>query len=280
MLRPERRPVLILDSPALRRLDVSEGEYDARVVQGWDALHEAMAGAHPSTIALVDPYVDRRGGGPSPRLREALWKHPSVPVVAALVLRNERAEDVATLLEWGVSEVLDLDLEPTPRALAARIRAAHARPLKRRVEAVLSPYVSLPAGDIVRAAADVAVDGGAAPDLAKRFGVEPRTLSAWCARESLPPPRRLQAWLRVLLAATLLEEPARTVANAARSAGYANDHALRRAMRELVGGDPATLPREKTFEAAARAFNDELLAVREKVRERRRARAAGSAARE
>jgi transposase-like protein len=76
--------------------------------------------------------------------------------------------------------------------------------------------------------------------------------------------------MRVLLAAWLLEEPGRSVLNAARSAGYANDHALRRAMRELAGGDPSTLPREQLFETAAARMNDELRVLRERLRERRR----------
>ncbi|HYJ79075.1 MAG TPA: helix-turn-helix domain-containing protein, partial [Longimicrobiaceae bacterium] len=181
------------------------------------------------------------------------------------------------LLEWGVSELLDLELEATPEALLPRLRGAHARPLKRRVEKMLSQYVSAYAGTLVRAACEVAVDGGGAPELAGRFGVEPRTIAAWCRREALPAPRRLQAWLRVLLAATLLEEPERSVTNAARCAGYANDHALRRAMRDLAGSDPSTLPRDRLFAAAAERFNAELRDLRELVRERRRA---GRAARD
>ena len=77
--------------------------------------------------------------------------------------------------------------------------------------------------------------------------------------------------MRVLLAATLLEEDGRSVVNVARAAGYATDHALRRTMRELAGGDPSTVARGCLFEQAAERFNSELRECRERVRELRRA---------
>jgi methylphosphotriester-DNA--protein-cysteine methyltransferase len=166
--------------------------------------------------------------------------------------------------------VVDLDLENTPTALVPRLRGAHARPLKRRIEKLLSPYASTDAATLLHAASEVAVDGGGAPELAERYGVESRTVAAWCRREALPPPRRLLAWTRVLLAAVLLEEAERPVLNAARGAGYASDHALRRAMRDLVGGDPSTMPRDTIIKRATERFNDELHHLREAVRERRR----------
>ncbi|HEX2202257.1 MAG TPA: helix-turn-helix domain-containing protein [Longimicrobium sp.] len=246
-------------------------QYRVEPVAGWDALDAALEGAPPAVAVLADPYAEQpQDGGPAPRLRELIVKHPSIPFVAALELLPERMPDIQALLDWGVCEIADLGLESSPSGLAARLRGAHARPLKRRVEAILSRYASDHALTLVRAACEVAVDGGDAGDLARRFGVSPRTLTGWCAREGLPAPRRLQAWVRVLLAAALLEERGRSVVNAARGAGYATDHALRRAMRELAGGDPATLPREALFPAAAQRFNDELHASRERERERKR----------
>jgi AraC-like DNA-binding protein len=266
--RSVRRPLVILDSPSLRRLD-APAEYDARRVDGWDALHATLAGAHPATLALVDPYLEHAGDGPPARLRELLERHPVIPVVAALTLRNEEPEHVATMLDWGVAEVLDLELEPNPRALHARLRLAHARPFKRRLEDALSQWVSAQALLILRAAADLAVDAGAAGDLARRLDMGARTLASACAREGLPAPRRLQAWMRVLLGAALLEEPGRSVVNAARGSGYANDTALRRALREMAG--PVANARDHTFAAAVQRFNDELREQRERTRLRRRA---------
>jgi hypothetical protein len=80
----------------------------------------------------------------------------------------------------------------------------------------------------------------------------------------------LLAWARVLLAALMLREHGRSVVNVARGAGYATDHALRRAMRDLAQADPASVPRNELLDLASDGFRRELRGLREKVRERRR----------
>ncbi|HSU14200.1 hypothetical protein [Longimicrobium sp.] len=271
MTRADERTVLITATPALRRLAGRTGIYQPRWFNGWDDLAEAMATAPPATTVLADAYLGSAPGeGPSPRIRELLEWRPSIPLVAALPLKPERAADLRALFGWGVSQVLDLVLETRPAAVQARLRDARARPLKRRVEAILSAYASENARNLLRAACEAAVEGGGAPEMAALFGADPRTVAGWCRREGLPAPRRLLAWMRVLLAASLLEERGRSIVNSARGAGYATDHALRRAMRELVDGDPSTIARKELFGRAADRFNAELRDLREEARERRR----------
>ena len=267
------RTVLVLDSPALRwigelpHLEEVGARYVAQPVRSWDALPGALRDAPPSTVVLVDPYLGANGLGPSQRVLEVTDRHPMNPVVAALELSPKRVEDVRTLLAWGVSDLLDLMLEPTPEAVVMRVRQAHARPLKRRVEEVLPRKLSVNGQTLLWAAAEVAVDGGGAPQLARIFGVAPRTLTGWCAREGLPAPRHLLAWMRLFLAAALLEGTDRTTGSVAAACGYATKHALRRAMRELLGGEiPA---REEVWEEAARGFTGALRDAREAARERK-----------
>lgn len=275
-LEPGERRVYVTRSPALERFATLPREYRPRMVESWDELAVLADTAWPSVTLLVDPYFQRTPAqGPSPKLRQILWSRPSLPVVAAMYLALERAPDASTLYDWGISDILDLSLETSPVAVWQRLRGSRARPLKKRVEDVLSPFASEYARNLIRASCEVAVEGGGAPELAQAFGVEPRTVAAWCAREGLPAPRRLLAWMRVMLAAILLEEHGRSVVNAARGAGYATDHALRRAMRDLAKGDPSTLEREALFPHIADAFNFELRDLREAVRERRRSVRAG-----
>jgi methylphosphotriester-DNA--protein-cysteine methyltransferase len=221
-------------------------------------------------VVVVDPYAGPRRGDRFPRVRDLLRSFPSVPVVAALELRPEMAGDVAMLLEWGVSEVVALGRESTPLALAARLRQAHARPFKRSLERTLSTYVSLEARHILRAAAEVAAEGGLAPELAARLGVIPRTLTVRCARADLPAPRQVQAWMRVLLACLLLDDPGRTVYGAAYASGYQTERSLRRAITAFLGVDSTTLRKAGAFTTAAEAFNAALRDAREAARERRK----------
>jgi AraC-like DNA-binding protein len=176
---------------------------------------------------------------------------------------------VRTLLDQGVTDIADVDLETTANAIRPRLQAVHAQPLKRLVEPALSRFASANTHTLVRAAAEVAVDGGTAVDLAEVFRSTERTVSGWCAREALPPPRRLLAWLRLVLALSLLESPHRSVARAAQGAGYSFDHSLRRAVRDMLGGDAP--PRERTASQALDAFASELRLLREQRRQERRA---------
>ncbi|HET7229010.1 MAG TPA: hypothetical protein VFJ16_03375 [Longimicrobium sp.] len=271
------RTLLVLDHPAFNPLPFPAEGYRAIRVTGLDALLAAVRRAPPSTAVLVAPFGSA-GGEPDPALQVLLASAPLLPVVAAADLASCAPAGVETLLRWGVSEVVDMGLEGGPEALVPRFRAAHARPLKRRLEARLSRYASANAMTLVRAAAEVACDCGLSDDLAAVFGVNERTVADWCAREGVPPPRRLLGWVRVLLAVGLLEELGRSWTNVARSTGYVDGKGLRRAIGGLVRPEPrdGTIPRRPSFEMAMAAFDRELHEAREKVRGTRGFRSARS----
>jgi methylphosphotriester-DNA--protein-cysteine methyltransferase len=265
------RPVLVMEPALVPVFEMAGAPFSVVADVAWSELDVSLRRAPATTVVVVDPYAGTRRGDRFPRVRDLLRSFPSVPVVAAMELRPEVAADVAMLLEWGVSEVVALGTESTPRALSARLRQAHVRPLKRALEAVFSPYVSAEARQILLAAAEVAAEGGLAPELAARLGVTPRTLTVRCARADLPAPRQVQAWLRVLLACVLLDDPGRTVYGAAYASGYQTERSLRRAITVFLGVDSTTLRRAGAFSTAAAAFNVALREARETARERRRA---------
>jgi len=111
---------------------------------------------------------------------------------------------------------------------------------------------------MARGAAEVAASAGSADDLARIFGVQPPTVTKWCEALRLPPPRRLQLWLRLLLAAQLLEDAGRSIHGAARAAGYATDRSFRRALQEVVGKNPRELRAEGAFDGVLAALNADL----------------------
>jgi AraC-like DNA-binding protein len=192
-----------------------------------------------------------------------LLEFPSVPVVAAVDVPSVAPEVLVQLLSRGVADVLDLSLEDTPELAAQRLREAHARPFKRSVEEGLDRYPSARARTIIRAAAHVAATGGGAAELAAQFNVSAETVSYWCAAVALPPPRRLQTWMRVLLAAFLLQEPPRTISGVAFACGYTTDRALRRAFNRFLGVDARTLRGRGAFQMAMTGFTRDLSTCRE-----------------
>lgn len=264
-----RRPLLVMEPTLLALTAGLPHPYAPVHPLPWSELHDELRRSPPATQVLVDPYAGARRGERFPCIRDLLQRFPSVPVVAVMELRGGDAADAAILLEWGISQLVAPSTDGTPAAVAACLDQAHAAPLKRRVEAALSRYVGRDALRIVRAAAEVAVEGGQAPELGARLRVGTRALYERCARAGLPPARQLQAWMRVLLAALLLDDPGRTVQSAAYAAGYRTDRSLRRAITAFLGVDSTTLRRAGAFATAAPAFDRVLRDAREAERERR-----------
>ena len=269
---PEDVRPLVLMEPGLTTLFHGLGwPYVIVSSVGWNHVHAALRRAPPNTMVVVDPYAGARSGERFPRLRELLRRFPSVPVVAAMELRRELAPEVNMLVDWGISEVVALGPDSAPRALEGRLGEAHARPFKRALEGQLSVFLTSEAHQVLMAAAEVAADGGQAPELGERLRVGTRTLTERCARADLPPPRQVQQWMRVLLACMLLDDPGRTVYGAAYASGYQADRSLRRSVTALLEVDTTTLRRAGAFRTAARAFNRLLRETARAAAEARRA---------
>lgn len=257
---PRSIPVLTLRSAATEWLERLPAPFEVRVLASGAEVLAEVPWLPPATVVAADCGERVPGWA-----WELLTAFPSVPVMAALDLGAAPHGIVARLLDRGAADVLDLGMEREPDQVAWRFHQARARPFIQRLEQGLTRYASAHARIILRGAARVTVVGGGAAELAEEFQVSTETVAGWCAAAGLLPPRSLQSWLRVLLAAMLLEEHGRTVAAVARSCGYTSDRGLRRTMSRFLGSDLRTLRRQQPFEVVMRAFNAELAGVRERV---------------
>jgi AraC-like DNA-binding protein len=254
------QPVVLLRSPNLSFVSGLRGNFRVREVDGWAALVEVLASGDPTSVVVLDPYES--SDEPCRAFWDLLERFPSVAVVSAFDARQDRIDHMRGMVLAGVSEFMNLQREDTAALAAGRIRSACARPFKRRMEAALSRHTSIEARTILTVAAEVSVRGEGPKELAGEFGVKAKTLTAWCSAHGLPLPRRLLAWIRILLAAHLLEDAGRTRMAVAAACGYRTDRSLRRIIQRFVG------PRlhAPLFEAAADAFNAELRRCREDLR--------------
>lgn len=258
--------IAALPSARLGLIAALPDPFSVEIAPDWGELLALVPLLPPSAVVLLDCMPEKRSGRIPARFWELLLEFPSVAVVAALDVPRVAPELVGQMLSRGVADVLDLSLEDTPALAAQRLREAHARPFKRSVEDGLDRYPSARARTIIRAAAQVAATGGGAADLAAQFSVSPATVASWCAAAALPPPRRLQTWMRVLLAAFLLQESLRTTAGVAIACGYTSDRVLRRAFNRFLGCDARTLRGQGAFHTAMKEFNRDLSNCREQLR--------------
>jgi AraC-like DNA-binding protein len=249
-------PLIVLHGdPAFRdRLrSIADREFSLRFVPDWASLPEAICESPPSAVLVVDPYAgSARRDTPAPELRSLLDLFPSTTVFAAMDVRPDQLGDLRALGEWGVAEVVTLGHDDTPTALRHRFRAARGRPLKLLLAPLLPADLSGRARAIVDAAAETVVVGGNADELARRFRMSRRTLLRWNDRVGLPPPRRLLAWMRLLLAAELLNDPGRSIGSVAQACGYSADSGLRRVTKQFLGMSPTQLREPVSFARVAR----------------------------
>ncbi|HYH80925.1 MAG TPA: helix-turn-helix domain-containing protein [Longimicrobium sp.] len=261
------RPLFLLHPSTLLRERLAQAEAAAfrlTPVAGWDELGAALRRAPGTSVSVVDPYG--ADGGLAAELRTLLDELPSATVLAACEVDPARADDLRTLLKWGVADVVALGREDTAPALSRRIRAVQARTVHRLLRRALPRGVPSRARALLTTAAETVAAGGRAPELAAALGVNERTVPRWFARADLPPPRRLLAWLRLLLAAELLDDPGRSVGSVARGCGYASEVSLKAALRQFMQAPPSELRERGAFETAANLFSRELFELREAAR--------------
>lgn len=260
-------PILVLHDDTrirgrLRSIALERG-HELRVISNWDELSIAARTAPASAQIVVDPYREGSGGTQiSPDLVGLLNRLPSLTVTAALPVEADRSSDVKRLGEIGVAQVIDMEEETTTIAVAQRLRSARGLPLRRLLDRALPASVSGAARAILAAATTIVAEGGQGADLADSMNVTPRTVSRWCRRAGLPPPKRLLAWMRVLLAAELLDDPGRRITDVATACGYAADSSLRHTLRTFLGLTPTELREQGAFAFSSRLFVEALIEAR------------------
>jgi AraC-like DNA-binding protein len=260
-MKSHTRPLLLMHADSqfeVRLRDAVGRDFALRKLASWAALRAELRQVSPAALVVVDPYFGSMPRGMlAPELQALLSELPSMVVLAALEVRLSGFADLRTLGEWGIAEVISL-AEDNAQALARVLRSLRGRQVQSVVTRALPAYVPARARSILEIAGDVASVGGHATDLARALHVSMRTLLRWCSDGSLPPPRHLLAWMRILLAAELMEDPGRSLESVALACGYAADSGLRRALRDFLDTNPKTLRRGGAFTTASTAFRDAL----------------------
>ena len=269
MIKPavHRQIFLLHPDPEFQRMvrsSLAEG-FGCWTVPDWKILRETARSASAAEVAVVDAL------GPdaelSPELRAFVAEFPQLPVIAVLPPALECVREVRTLREWGVAEVIVRGVEDTPEGIASAVRHAQGTVLRGVVQEILPAYIGGGTRRLLLAAAEAVATGGHAPDLAAALGVTETTVMRRCERLRLPPPRRLLAWMRVLLAARLLDQPGRTSRSVAYACGYATEAGLRRVLQSFLGKSVTELRERGAVKVAAGAFLRELRELRSGARQ-------------
>ncbi len=275
--------LLLTEHPLVRGAvrDAVSARTRIHLCAGWEEVLQEMRRASPRAIVIGEPFRGRPGvrrrdpwGGPAgdaaaeldPGLRRLRTEIPSARVVAVIDSERLDAEGILELGRLGVADVLDIRSETTPAALRARLDGIPPDAFRTLLDG--SDLEDLPgrARLLLERAAEVAARGSYPRDLGRRLRLPPRSLRRWTRQAGLPTPRDLFRWLRVLLAASLLDDPGRRVEDVARVSGYARAAGLRRAMRAVLDRPPSRLREEGAYRTARIAFVEEIRRSRSEAR--------------
>lgn len=261
------KPLLVMHSNGALREQLRRMEtrgFQCSFPASWSRMREAVAASPPAAILVVDPYDGLTGRARElcGDLRSLMLEFPSATVLAAMDADPSRSRHLRTLGEWGVADVICLEEDDTQEALYRRLRAVEGRTLQNLLQKTLPPLISGRARMLVMTSAEVVAVGGKARDLARRLHLSERTVLRWSARAGLPAPRRMMAWMRILLASALLDDPGRSVLSVAHACGYSSDSSLRRATQDFLQAGPTALRREGAFARASAVFLSELAITR------------------
>jgi AraC-like DNA-binding protein len=262
------RPLFLLheDTGLRTRLTRIPGQpYRIAEVADWTALADGLRRSPPTALSIVNPMASgSKPGSIAPGLEVFLRAYPRATVLAALHVAPQHPDVLRGILRCGVSDIIDLTRETTPVALGRRLGLVSGRAVQLMLTRALPQSLPSRVGALLGKTAEVVADGGQAAELAAALGVGERTLPRWFEKADLPPARRVLAWLRILMAADLLDDPTRSVESVARSVGYATGTSFKHAVRSLLETTPYELRQRGAFDTAAVAFASELAALRRK----------------
>ncbi len=198
------------------------------VADAWPLLE------HPGTsacIVCVQTPVAPLAIGAIRELRQAF---PALPIVAYCDVHELDRQDLIGTIRAGATDLIfrgiDDGVTVARHVLAQAVRHTHADELLRTLAPQLAPALL----DFVRFGLQHPT---AADDLdmtAAALGMARRTLTKRLQRLEAPPPRRLFTWTRLLLAASMLSEPGRSVQSVALELELESAGALRQLLRRYA----------------------------------------------
>jgi AraC-like DNA-binding protein len=229
----------------------------ARQLSGWAALRRALDESGMASAVLLEARFGLRAG-------DERRLHPEVPVLmsefpttAFLVLMRvspDTIEDVAEMGRLGMSGVIAVGHNDTPAGIARALGDSLVRKFRAALVELGLDAVPGHGPAILGAAATTTVENADVPRMAEILQVSVPTLGRWCRASGLPPPGRLLAWGRILMAANLLDNSGRSIASVAAAVGYSADSGLRRIFAQFLDEAPSELRERGAFETAKGRF--------------------------
>jgi AraC-like DNA-binding protein len=185
--------------------------------------------------AIVLDRRDRDGGSTLPSIRRIRDEFPSIPVVLYCALSPEASREVLEFARAGVDQLVFQDVDDLRTPLRGAVQAAQDIVSAKSLLGDLEPHLSPNVIPFVRYCLEHARRDLTVEEVAGALGVHRKTLVDRLSASSLPSPSSIISWSRLLVAARILEDPGRTVEQAALMLDFPSGSSLRNMMKRYTG---------------------------------------------
>jgi AraC-like DNA-binding protein len=209
-----------------------------RFASDWREMHE-LALDWLAHLAVFDPYA--AGELDVDSCAEFAEAFPSVAIFAYGAFPRHAERDVFRLTKLGVHGIAAREHDDTPSALRLCLTEAMEYTVVGAVLAALEDRLTAELVPLLRYLLS-RVHQPLSPAASARFyHSDERTLRGHLRRDGLPPINSLIVWLRLLRAAHLLQDSARSIENVALRLEFASVNSFRNQLQRYAGVSPSEL---------------------------------------
>lgn len=229
---------------ALRTYDIVSARSAADLI--------AIVRATSPSFVVTEPW-DGTGTPVAPVVHRLKVMLPSVPVIVYAKPNGALYHEILPLARAGIDAIILRDVDDQPSVLRACVERARYGCLETEVltaiGALIPPDAVLFIRYCLQRAERVSVERAAAT-----LAMDRKTLLNRLARHRLPPPREMAAWCRLLVAARLLEDPARSAEQVGLLVGCGSATALRNLFLRYTGQRPSAIRASGGMQTVLRLF--------------------------
>lgn len=186
--------------------------------------------------------------------RQLRQQFPSVVAVGCVRLAVADIHALPGAVAAGITDIAVIGHDDIGAVVDGALKRMGDEADLRAVLRAIAPHVPAAAWTTIRECGRAAARGLSVTALARELGMSQRTLLRRLVQWGLPRPAALIGWLRLLVAARLLEHSDRTVSEVAKALKYPSSAALRRAFRRGTGLSPTAVRREGGVASVVAAF--------------------------
>jgi len=232
--RDGRVMALLDDDDARRRLHAAlGGRISALACRTASDVELAVRAECPDCV-VVAPW-DESGRPSVPTVRRLRSRFPWLPIAAYCRLDPQAAHEIVELVRAGADSVVLRGYDDLGRRLRERLALGWSLRVVEEVREALAQWETPDAAPILAYCLRHATEPLTVRAVAEALAIDRKTLGNRLAAAGLPAPRILIPWCRLLCAARWLEQPGRSVEQAALRFRFGSGSALRNMLRRYTG---------------------------------------------